>query len=115
VQGAWLRAGSHLDLIGSFTPAMREADDACFAAAAIYVDTVEALKKSGELLGPMGRGVFAAQDVAGTLESLARGAVPGRTSAAQRTVFKSVGTALEDLAAAIEVFERGSAGPLPTP
>ena len=106
VQGAWLRAGSHLDLIGSFTPAMREADDACFAGAAIYVDTEEALQKSGELLGPMGRGVFAARDVRGTLQGLARGAAQARTSAEQRTVFKSVGTALEDLAAAIEVFER---------
>nr|WP_283254142.1 ornithine cyclodeaminase family protein [Ramlibacter paludis] len=105
VHGAWLAPGSHLDLIGSFTPAMREADDACFAGAAIYLDTEEALKKSGELLGPMARGVFAAQDVRGTLEALARGLATGRTSARQRSVFKSVGTALEDLAAAIEVYE----------
>jgi ornithine cyclodeaminase len=105
VQGAWLAAGSHLDLIGSFTPAMREADDASFAGAAIHVDTEEALKKSGELLGPMARGVFAAQDVRGTLEALARGSAMGRSSSDERTVFKSVGTALEDLAAAIAVFE----------
>ncbi|MDB5861903.1 MAG: ornithine cyclodeaminase [Ramlibacter sp.] len=105
VQGAWLRPGSHLDLIGSFTPAMREADDACFAGAALYVDTQEALKKSGDLLGPMGRGVFRAEDVRGTLESLSRGTATGRRDAQQRTVFKSVGTALEDLAAAIEVYE----------
>lgn len=105
VQGAWLAPGSHLDLIGSFTPAMREADDACFAGAAIYVDTGEALQKSGELLEPMGRGIFGPQDVRGTLETLARGLARGRTSARQRTVFKSVGTALEDLAAAIEVYE----------
>ena len=105
VRGAWLRPGSHLDLIGSFTPAMREADDACFEGAAIYVDTTEALQKSGELLGPLARGVFRAQDVRGTLEALARGTVQGRTSPEQRTVFKSVGTALEDLAAAIAVYE----------
>ena len=105
VQGAWLQAGSHLDLIGSFTPAMREADDACFAGAAIYVDTQEALQKSGELLGPLARGVFRAEDVRGTLESLARGTALGRTSPDTRTVFKSVGTALEDLAAAIAVHE----------
>jgi ornithine cyclodeaminase/alanine dehydrogenase-like protein (mu-crystallin family) len=105
VQGAWLRAGSHLDLIGSFTPAMREADDACFAGARIFVDTEEALTKSGDLLGPMARGVFAAGDVAGTLEQLCRGERDGELDEIQsaRTVFKSVGTALEDLAAAMLV------------
>ena len=101
VQGAWLQPGSHLDLIGSFTPAMREADDACFAGAALYIDTDEALAKSGDLLGPLGRGVLTAADVRGTLAGLSRGEVPGRQVAAERTVFKSVGTALEDLAAAM--------------
>jgi ornithine cyclodeaminase len=106
VQGAWLRANSHLDLIGSFTAAMREADDACFSGdVRLYVDTDEAPQKSGELLGPMSRGVFAAGDVAGTLADLARGTVAGRGNWAGRTVFKSVGTALEDLAAAILVYE----------
>lgn len=100
VRGEWLAPGSHLDLIGSFTPAMREADDAAFEGAALYVDTAEALVKSGELLGPMSRGVFTADDVAGTLEDLCRGRVPGRSDPLARTVFKSVGNALEDLAAA---------------
>ena len=105
VRGRWLRLGSHLDLIGSFTPTMREADDACFADAALYVDTEEALAKSGDLLGPMSRGVFGAGDVIGTLAQLSLATAPGRTSASQRTVFKSVGTALEDLAAAMLVHE----------
>ena len=105
VHGAWLRPGSHLDLIGSFTPAMREADDACLAGASVYVDTEEALKKSGELLGPMARGVLRAEDVRGTLAGLSRGQAAGRASGTERTVFKSVGTALEDLAAAILVYE----------
>lgn len=103
VQGGWLRPGSHLDLIGSFTPAMREADDACLAGAALYVDTDEALTKSGDLLGPLARGVITAAQVRGTLASLARGEASGRRSADERTVFKSVGTALEDLAAAMLV------------
>lgn len=103
VHGAWLRPGSHLDLIGSFTPAMREADDACFAGAALYVDTDEALAKSGDLLGPMQRGVITSADVRGTLAALARGEAAGSSDAAQRTVFKSVGNALEDLAAAMLV------------
>ena len=101
VHGAWLQPGSHLDLIGSFTPAMREADDACFAGAALYLDTEEALVKSGELLGPLARGVITPASVRGTLTTLARGEVPGRASDDERTVFKAVGTALEDLAAAM--------------
>ena len=105
LQGAWLRPGCHLDLIGSFTPAMREADDDCFRDARLFVDTEEALLKSGELLGPMSRGVFRREDLAATLAQLCRGERPGRGSATERTVFKSVGTALEDLAAARLVYE----------
>jgi ornithine cyclodeaminase/alanine dehydrogenase-like protein (mu-crystallin family) len=106
IHGEWLSPGSHLDLIGGFTPKMREADDACFSGSRLYVDTVEALQKSGDLLGPMSRGVFSPDDVAGTLESLCRAQARGRDGEHIRTVFKSVGTALEDLAAAILVYER---------
>ena len=105
VRGAALAAGSHLDLIGSFTPQMREADDACFAGAGLYVDTEEALQKSGDLLGPLARGVFSAAQVRGTLTTLCRGAAIGRRTSGERTVFKSVGSALEDLAAAMLVWE----------
>ena len=110
VQGRWLRPGSHLDLIGGFTPAMREADDACFAGARLYVDTDEALRKSGDLLGPMTRGVFGAAQVCGTLAALCQRSTAGRRSPQERTVFKSVGTALEDLAAAMLVQESATSG-----
>ena len=103
MQGAWLRPGTHLDLIGSFTPAMREADDDCLRGATLCVDTEEALRKSGDLTGPLQRGVIRAEDLHGTLADLSRGRSPGRTSAGERTVFKSVGNALEDLAAAMLV------------
>ncbi|MEF7614996.1 ornithine cyclodeaminase family protein [Aquincola sp. MAHUQ-54] len=115
IHGTWLRPGSHLDLIGSFTPRMREADDACFAGAGLWIDTAEALQKSGELLGPMSRGVFGPGDVCGTLAQLCRGERPGRAGPAQRTVFKSVGTALEDLAAGMLVaghYHAGSSQPV---
>ena len=104
IRGEWLQAGSHLDLIGSFTPQMREADDACFAGARVFVDTPEALQKSGDLLGPMSRGVLTPGDIGGTLEALCRRQIAGRRDEQERTVFKSVGTALEDLAAAILVM-----------
>ncbi|MDB5953428.1 ornithine cyclodeaminase family protein [Ramlibacter sp.] len=109
VHGAWLRPGTHLDLIGSFTPAMREADDDCFRGAALYVDSEEALKKSGDLLGPLQRGVLRAEDLRGTLATLSREDGAGRRSAGERTVFKSVGNALADLAAAILVVEASKA------
>lgn len=103
VQGRWLAAGSHLDLIGGFTPAMREADDDCLRGTAVYIDTDEALAKAGDLIDPIGRGVFAAADVRGTLATLCRGQATGRRDDAERTVFKSVGNAIEDLAAAMLV------------
>jgi ornithine cyclodeaminase/alanine dehydrogenase-like protein (mu-crystallin family) len=103
VPGRCLRPGSHLDLIGSFTPAMREADDDCWRGASVFVDTEEALAKSGDLLAPLAGGLLRPEDIRGTLASLARGTTPGRRSRDERTVFKSVGTALEDLAAAMLV------------
>lgn len=109
VRGSWLAPGAHLDLIGSFTPAMREADDACFEQSRVFVDTDEALEKSGDLLVPMQHGVFSANEIRGTLTTLARGVATGRKSPGERTVFKSVGNALEDLAAAVLVSESAAA------
>jgi ornithine cyclodeaminase len=111
VRGAWLAPGSHLDLIGSFTPAMREADDACFEDARVFVDTDEALTKSGDLLVPMAHGVLSENDIRGTLTTLCKGVATGRRNATERTVFKAVGTALEDLAAAMLVYEARRALP----
>jgi len=100
VRGAWLRPGQHLDLIGSFTPAMREADDGALARARIYVDSAGALAESGELLHGFASGTITVADVRGELSGLVRGTVAGRRSAEEITLFKSVGCALEDLAAA---------------
>jgi ornithine cyclodeaminase/alanine dehydrogenase-like protein (mu-crystallin family) len=110
VQGRWLQPGCHLDLIGSFTPDMREADDDCLAGARLYVDSEEALAKSGDLLGPLSRGIVGAGNLGGTLAELCRGTAAARQSPQQRTVFKSVGTALEDLAAAMLVCSAESRG-----
>jgi len=101
VRGAWLRPGQHLDLIGSFTPQMREADDDAMVRAAVYVDTrAGALADSGELIHAMTAGLLSTADIRGELSELARGSVGGRSGTGQITLFKSVGCALEDLAAA---------------
>jgi ornithine cyclodeaminase len=92
-------------LIGSFTPAMREADAQCFAGARTFVDTDEALQKSGDLLDAIAVGTLRAEDVGGTLAALCRAERPGRSGAEERTVFKAVGSALEDLAAATLVWQ----------
>jgi ornithine cyclodeaminase len=105
VHGGWLQAGTHLDLIGSFTPAMRESDGACFARSRVFVDTEEALAKSGDAIGARSEGVFADAQLQGTLAQLCRGEVRGRTGAGEITLFKAVGTALEDLAAAELVID----------
>lgn len=106
IEGRWLAPGAHLDLIGSFAPSMREADAACFERAQVFVDTPEALVKSGDLLGAIAEGGFAPGDLRGTLADLCAGRCAGRGGADEITLFKAVGTALEDLAAA-ELVYRG--------
>jgi ornithine cyclodeaminase len=100
VRGAWLRPGTHLDLVGAFTPAMRECDGPALAASRVYVDTEEALAKAGDLLQAVDEGHFGAAGLQGTLAQLCRGERRGRRAEHEITLFKSVGTALEDLAAA---------------
>ncbi|MGN6821040.1 MAG: ornithine cyclodeaminase family protein [Sphingomonas sp.] len=108
IQGEWLAPGTHLDLIGSFTPEMREADDACFARGRIYVDTRAALTETGDLTGPIANGIITPDDVIGSLADLCAGRVAGRGAAEEITILKSVGTALADLAAAALVHARRS-------
>jgi ornithine cyclodeaminase len=105
IRAAWLRPDSHLDLIGGFTPEMREADSACFAGAAVYVDSLEALEKSGDLRVPLAEGVLSTDDVRGDLGTVCALPTGAASPAAGRTVFKSVGTAAADLAAAVLVYE----------
>lgn len=101
VHGAWLRPGCHLDLVGGFRRSMREADDAAVARSRVYVDTYAgALAEAADIVEPLERGVITRADVLGELAQLVRGEVPGRASADEITLFKSVGTAIEDLAAA---------------
>lgn len=105
VRGDWLRAGAHIDLVGGFTPMMREADDAAVRRARLYVDTFHGgLHEAGDIVDPLRRGVIRETDVIGDLIGLTRGRVAGRETADEITLFKSVGTAIEDLAAAVLVW-----------
>lgn len=105
IQGAWLRPGTHLDLIGSFTPDMRETDPACFDGTTVYVDTDEAPTKSGDLLSAFDAGVLTRDAIQGNLHQLTTGTRPGRQNDQEITVFKAVGSALEDLTLATLVYE----------
>ena len=112
LRGAWLRDGAHIDLVGGFTPTMREADDETVRRARIYVDTrAGALNEAGDIVDPIARGIIVPADIAGDLFDLCRGKVPGRTAQGEITLFKSVGTAIEDLAAAMLVWRNMALGP----
>ena len=107
VHGAWLSPGCHLDLVGGFRRSMREADDAAVARARVFVDTYAgALAEAADIVEPLERGVIARADVLGELAELVTGAVAGRATPGDITLFKSVGTAIEDLAAAQLLLDR---------
>ncbi|HEY4369656.1 MAG TPA: ornithine cyclodeaminase family protein [Steroidobacteraceae bacterium] len=101
IKGRWLREGQHLDLVGAFTPQMSEADGEAVSVADVYVDTrAGAIAEAGEIVQALASGVLKKADIVGDLFDLARGTCPQRRSPKTITLFKSVGSALEDLAAA---------------
>lgn len=106
VRGALLKPGAHVDLVGAFTPEMREADDEAVRLARVFVDTrAGAMTEAGDILQPLRAGVIAEADIVGDLFDLCGGRATGRTTAEEITLFKSVGSALEDLAAAALAYE----------
>ncbi len=107
IRGAWLQPGQHLDLVGAFRPDMRETDDAVMQRARVFVDTrAGATQEGGDIVQAIAAGVLSPDDIAGDLFEMTRGERSGRRYYDQITVFKSVGTAIEDLAAAQLVQER---------
>ena len=109
IRGHWLKLGAHVDLVGGFTPERREADDEAIRRARVFVDTrAGALAEAGDIIQPLRSGALREDDIAGDLFDLTRGSRAGRRYHDQITLFKSVGTALEDLAAAQLALERAT-------
>jgi len=96
---AWVRPGTHVSGVGSFTPEMQEAPAAFVTRARVIVDMKEhALEEAGDLIIPINEGRMTADDIAGELGELVAGTVQGRTSDEEVTFFKSVGNAVQDIA-----------------
>jgi ornithine cyclodeaminase len=98
LHGHHLSPGQHIDLVGSYLPHMREADDDVIHRASIYVDTIKgATKESGDLYIPLKEGTISDEDILQDLYGMCSGTFAGRPSEDEITLFKSVGYALEDL------------------
>ena len=104
VEGAWLKKGAHIDLVGSFTPQMRETDDDVARRSEIFVDTrAMTVDATGDIAGPIASGVITPTDIKADLFELCRGDHPGRTSPEQITCFKNGGGGHLDLFVALQV------------
>lgn len=113
IKGEWLSEGTHVDLVGSFTPFMREADDEVMRRGYVFVDTREgALVESGDMIDPIASGAISEADVLADFYDLCMKRHAGRSVLDNPreaiTVFKAVGASSEDLAAAMTAYERSS-------
>lgn len=101
MRGAWLRPGMHVNAVGASTPASRELDSDAVRAARIFVDRREsALNEAGDLLVPIREGAITPEAIVAEIGEVLIDAAPGRASTSEITLFKSLGLAVEDLAAA---------------
>ena len=106
IMGDWIKPGQHLDLVGAFTPDMAEVDSKAIAMSKVVVDTYEgALSESGELINALKEGLIKKKHILSDLRELVLEEKNIRKDSNDITLFKSVGTALEDLAAAELVIE----------
>jgi alanine dehydrogenase len=109
VLGDWVQPGTHIDLIGAFKPDMRETDSATVAAASVFADTRDGVvAEGGDIVQAIAEGAISEADIQADLFDLCRGTHAGRRGDAQITLFKSVGAALEDLAAAVIAYEQSA-------
>ena len=106
VLGTDVREGTHIDLVGSYLPDYREADDDLIKKSSVFIDTKAAIHESGDLIIPINQEVIKKSDIQGTLIELCRNEDPGRLDKNEITFFKSVGYALEDLAIGIYLYQK---------
>ncbi|MEX3011221.1 ornithine cyclodeaminase family protein [Hoeflea sp. TYP-13] len=107
IEGAWLSPGTHLDLVGAFTPQLRESDDEAVRRSTLFVDTFGgALKEGGDIVQPLEAGLIDRSDVVADLAMLCKGEHAGRSDPDEITLFKSTGASLEDFAAGCLVWQR---------
>jgi ornithine cyclodeaminase len=97
IRGAWLRPGTHVDLIGGWRLDMREADDAAVAGARIFTDQREGCFRCGDIAGPIAAGLMTEANVLADLFDLCQGRHPGRTSGEEITLYKNIGGGHLDL------------------
>lgn len=110
VRGEWLRPGTHLDLVGAYTPEMREADDDAVQRAGIFVDSRQtAVRPIGELAIPLHAGLISEASILADHFQLSRGLHPGRESDDEITLFKNGGGGHLDLMTARFVLMRDEA------
>ncbi len=110
IDGNWLREGTHLDLVGSFTPDMREVDDAAIRRSRVYVDCCgTALDDVGEIATPIRDGVLKREHIVGDLYDLCSGKCEARRSPEEITLFKNAGGGHLDLMTAQFISQRAAA------
>ena len=113
IRREWVAPGTHVVSVGACRPHQREMDGALLAAARLVVDSREAaLAESGDILMSIAEGLFTADHITGELGQVAAGQVPGRASAEEITLFKSLGLAVEDVAAGRLAWQRAVAAGL---
>jgi len=109
VLGKYLKPGQHIDLVGAYKKDMREADDETISKASVYLDTFQGgLKESGDIVTPLQNGILRKEDIKADLFQLCSNQKTGRNNQEEITIFKSVGHALEDLAAANYYYNKYS-------
>jgi alanine dehydrogenase len=107
VRSEWIADGAHICAVGACRPDQREMDTALVSRARVFVDScTAALTEAGDIVIPMREGAFGAAHIAGELGQLAAAGVQGRQGDGQVTLFKSLGMAVEDVAAAHLAYRR---------
>ena len=110
LEGAWLRPGTHVNAVGTATPNAREVDTQAIRRARLYVDRRESgLREPGDIIIPIAEGAITADHLVGEIGEVLTGKVAGRRDAGEITLFKSLGLAVEDVAAARYIAERAAA------